>query len=229
MGIAAALSERRDDPDLTLSPTRLARKYHAEPATIRMTLRRLVEAGYLVKLGRNTYRLTHSARTLIAAERPQLFIPSMLRIDGMTPRLAAVHYVSVNAKIQSVAAKWFGVSERSWRSLRRMVDQLMKDNTSPIQPVPSVSQQKRNRSSGGKLLQSFRQTATGHPGNRYKASPSYRMLDAVEEKARSKRPVDVTSASHQDQADEKRLQDIMKPRTPGHSPLCACEFCTITR
>ena len=140
MGFAAALSERRDDPDLTLSPTRLARKYHAEPATLRMTLRRLVEAGYLVKLGRNTYRLSHSARTLFAAERPQLFIPSMLRIDGMTPRLAAVHYVSVNAKIQSVAAKWFGVSERSWRSLRRKVDQLIKDNTSPIQLEPSVIQ-----------------------------------------------------------------------------------------
>ena len=114
MGYVSALAERRDDPDATLSPVALAARYHAKPSTIRQALNRLVAASQLEKRGRATYRLTHSARDLLASERPQLFMPSVLRVPGMTPRLAAVHHVAANADRQVAAAKWFGVSKRGW-------------------------------------------------------------------------------------------------------------------
>ena len=150
MGFVSVLAERRDVPDLTLSPATLADRFGTSRHTIRKTLQRLVRSGVLTKSGRNTYRLTPAGRKRLENERPQFYLPDRLKIDGMTPKLACVHYVADNAKKQAAAASWFGVDETTWRRLRRRADVAMNPKAGTERPVRSGTERpvKRDRTPG---------------------------------------------------------------------------------
>ena len=94
----------------------LSRTFGCPPETIRKALQGLVRDGHVGRVGRGSYAITDAGYTEMEEEKAIRFRPSLLKISGMTPRLAAV--VSLNLDSQAEAAKMFCVVRTHWYALR---------------------------------------------------------------------------------------------------------------
>lgn len=116
-GRVSFLVFNRELSTFKLSVSRIAMKYHANPRAIEKAIRMLVEGGYIERVKRSTYRMTPTGEATARFTPCRLYDPYLVS-KSMTPRLAAVLAALVDFKNQTVAARQFFVTRRTWYRLR---------------------------------------------------------------------------------------------------------------
>ena len=99
-----------------VSIKRLSKTYGCPPDTLETALKGLVRNGHVARVARGSYAITDAGYTEMEEEKAIRFRPSLLKISGMTPRLAAV--VSLNVDDAASAAGMMCVERTKWYALR---------------------------------------------------------------------------------------------------------------
>ena len=112
MGYVVAVLRRRGPGPMKISPEHLAGLFNTTRHTIGMSMKRLLDQGFFVRLGRGEYMLSPRGERFICESESIGF--STKDLDrGLTPKQAALKAAAARATSQRQAARWLGVNHRT--------------------------------------------------------------------------------------------------------------------